>query len=198
MDTPLALTSYTREQLFALQPAASRVSRHLRKTLFQFRLWKPARERTQAAALRMGWPVRPPGSIVVSSRDPGSPEPAVLGLNINKSVDVGIKSDHRIIIGSFNAQSIRNKTASILDIISEQSLDIFSIVETWAKPEDIAIRAITPDGFVCVDRPRTQDWMFQEIVLRGAGVLLDRFSGLHFTIGSWISILILGLSNSLP
>ena len=51
----------------------------LRKTLFQFRLWKPARERTQAAALRMGWPVRPPRSIVVSSRDPGSPEPAVLG-----------------------------------------------------------------------------------------------------------------------
>ena len=90
MDTPRALTSYTREQLFALQPVASRVSRHLRKTLFQFRLWKPARERTQAAALRMGRSVRPPRSIVVSSRDPGLPEPAALGSNINKSVDVGI------------------------------------------------------------------------------------------------------------
>ena len=126
----------------------------------------------------------------MSSRDP-----AVLGSDVNKRVDVGIKSDHRIIIGSFNAQSIRNKTASILDIISEQSLDIFSIVETWVEPEDIAIRAITPMGSYVLTS--LEHRMFPGIVLRGAGALLS-FSDLRFTIGSWISILTLGLSNSLP
>ena len=77
----------------------------------------------------------------------------------------------RLSIGSFNAQSIRNKTASVLNIISEQSLDIFSIVETWVEPEDVVIRTITPDGFVCVDRPRSQE-VSGDRPARGGGVAL--------------------------
>ena len=115
----------------------------------------------------MGWPVRPPRSIVVSSHDPGSPEPAILGSDVNKRLGVGIKSDHRIIIGSFNAQSIRNKTASILHIISEHSLDIFSIVEIWVEPEHIEYGPSPPMGlYVMTD---LEHRMFPEIVLRGAG-----------------------------
>ena len=70
-------------------------------------------------------------------------------------------------------------TASIPDIISEQSLDNFSIVETWVEPEDIAIRAITPDGFVCVDSPRTQD-VSGDRLARGGGVALVFRAAFHY------------------
>ena len=166
MESSRAVASYTRDQLFALQPASPRIPRQLRKTLFEAYLWLPARERIQAAA-RMGQSERLRQPSSVSSRDSNlTGSPSFVNNNIN-----GKNRSVQLSIASFNAQSIRNKTASVLNIIAENNLDSLSLVETWVEPEDVAIRTITPDGFVCVDRPRTQT-VSGDRAARGGGVAL--------------------------
>ena len=67
----------------------------------------------------------------------------------------------------------------MLNIISENNLDILSVVETWTEPDDISLRMITPDGFVCVDNPRIQE-VSGDRRARGGGVALVFRNVFHY------------------
>ena len=189
------MLSYTREQLLSFRERATRISRSVRKVLFDLYLWRPAWARAQARDTTSG--VHRSTQHIESTATAGSPasrmrppttllrpEPQPMKNNNN---NIRIKTllnnkspkvDH-LSIGSFNAQSIRNKTASVLNIISENNLDILSVVETWTEPDDISLRMITLDGFVCVDNPRTQE-VSGDRRARGGGVALVFRNVFHY------------------
>ncbi|ELT98964.1 hypothetical protein CAPTEDRAFT_186385 [Capitella teleta] len=51
--------------------------------------------------------------------------------------------------GVLNAQSIRNKTLSIMDHVLEKEIDILAITETWLREGDAALATeLTPSGYV--------------------------------------------------
>jgi exonuclease III len=75
-------------------------------------------------------------------------------------------------IGCLNARSIRQKTASIGDIIATESLDVFAITETWHESsDDIALKRITPDGFLNIDQARGTPPSGKKLT-RGGGIAL--------------------------
>ena len=52
--------------------------------------------------------------------------------------------------------SVRNKSASIVELISSHKLDIITLTETWHEgSEDISPRRIVPTGYSCIDASRT-------------------------------------------
>ena len=56
----------------------------------------------------------------------------------------------------WNAQSSRNKTASLVDYIHDNKLDILAISETWFSDKDAAVKAeCTPDGYKLYDVHRS-------------------------------------------
>ena len=68
----------------------------------------------------------------------------------------GIQSSN-ITIGLFNARSSVKKALDICDLITEKSLDILIITETWLHDggDESAIRDMTPASFVFFHRPRS-------------------------------------------
>ena len=80
--------------------------------------------------------------------------------------------------GLLNCQSVRNKPDQILDIISNQKLDMFVMTETWLKSGDIdniAIQNITPPNFTFHHVPRES-----ESGHRGGGVAVLCHNSLKF------------------
>ena len=59
-------------------------------------------------------------------------------------------------IGLLNAQSVREKTTILADLISESSLDIFLLNETWLHPsgDEVVLASLTPDGYKVSSFPR--------------------------------------------
>ena len=56
---------------------------------------------------------------------------------------------------TWNARSIRNKSASFLDYICENNIDLITVTETWLSENDAAVRAAcTPIGYKLTDCPR--------------------------------------------
>ena len=55
---------------------------------------------------------------------------------------------------TWNARSIRNKSASFLDYICENNIDLITVTETWLSESDAAVRAeCTPIGYKLTDCP---------------------------------------------
>ena len=60
-----------------------------------------------------------------------------------------------MLIGWLNVQSLTNKTFIVSDIITERSLDVFALTETWhTDSNDVRLRLATPDGYAVVDAAR--------------------------------------------
>ena len=59
-------------------------------------------------------------------------------------------------IGYLNAQSCRNKTEEIFDLIIEKNIDILLITEIWLAQhgDDVTIQNLTPPNFICKSFPR--------------------------------------------
>ena len=56
---------------------------------------------------------------------------------------------------TWNARSIRNKSAVLQDYICEKKIDLVALTETWLTADDAAVRAeCTPPGYKMVDCPR--------------------------------------------
>ena len=70
------------------------------------------------------------------------------------------------ILATTNVQSIRDKTASLSDLLISKTIDILAVTETWFRPHDTVacIADISPSGYTFHHRPRS--------VRRGGGVVL--------------------------
>ena len=60
-----------------------------------------------------------------------------------------------MLIGWLNVQSLTNKTFIVNDLITERSLDVLALTETWhTDSNDVRLRLATPDGYAMVDAAR--------------------------------------------
>ena len=108
--------------------------RAVRKTLFSFHLWRPARYRRPGCA-------------------PG-PSPPVADPEVNKlsrrSADLSMS------IGWLNVQSLNNKTDAVSDVIVDRSLDVLALTETWhVTSNDLCLHRAAPHGYAVTDVPRS-------------------------------------------
>ena len=69
-------------------------------------------------------------------------------IQIHTSPRNSCDTHHHLKVCVWNAQSLRNKTASLVDYIYDNEFDILAITETWFSDKDAAVKAeCTPDGF---------------------------------------------------
>jgi len=60
-----------------------------------------------------------------------------------------------MLIDWLNVQSLTNKPFIVSDIITERSLDVFALTQTWhTDSNDVRLRLATPDGYAVVDAAR--------------------------------------------
>ena len=114
--------------------------RQVRKELFTLRLWRPARWRRRHHCRTAATP--PPRC--------SQPPPTH---NVNTTPRRS--ADRSMLIGWLNVQSLTNKTFIVNDLITERSLDVFALTETWhTDSNDVRLRLATPDGYAMVDAAR--------------------------------------------
>ena len=140
---------YTREDILSFRSAAPRISRHVRKVLFDLHLWRPRHSRSVCAAdVHISLDRGRRGDTTADSTPA-----ATLRLDGNNNNNNGARL---FSVANFNARSIRNKSASICDIIREHKLHVLAITESWQDgDDDLSIKRITPDGYRCMGQPRS-------------------------------------------
>jgi len=108
-------------------------ARSVRKRLFTLHLWWPARR---------GRPCASPTTGHRADLDPVA--------STKQSADRGLS------LGWLNVQSLRNKTVTVEKTITEQSLDVLPLTETWPHVDssDDSLRLATPESYAVVDVPR--------------------------------------------
>src|SRR5208282_5463938 len=109
------MLTYTPAELLALSGDRRPPQRAVRKKLFTFRLWRPARQR-----------VRPRRGLTTTMPTTCS--------STTRSAD--LSGDTAIAIGWLNAQSLRNKADTVKCGIIERSLDVLAVTETWHTASD--------------------------------------------------------------
>ena len=81
------------------------------------------------------------------SRNPGNL------ININCSTRLN-GCQHPMTLCTFNARSVKNKSADIVDYICDCKADLFAITETWLSANDVAVLAeLCPNGYKFIDHP---------------------------------------------
>ena len=78
-------------------------------------------------------------------------------ININCSAGLSLNGyyNHPMTLCTFNARSVKNKSAAILDYICDCKADLFAITETWLSADDAAVRTeLCPEGYKFIDHPR--------------------------------------------
>ena len=95
-----------------------------------------------------------------------------------QSMDIGMKID-TIKFGVLNTFSARNRIAVLGQCIENEVLDVFVITETWHEnSDDIMLKRITPEGFICIDaaRPLAADANIQSttVVNHGGIAIVSR------------------------
>ena len=150
-STDIDILTYSRDELLALRSTASTIPRSVRSKLFIHNLWLPAYKRFKC------------DSSHESSNSYAIEECKQVHGQLSDITDGSCVSDVRatggkgrdLCIGYLNCQSIGNKSASLSNIIDEQNLDAFAVVETFHESsDDITLKQITPDGFICLDQAR--------------------------------------------
>ena len=84
-----------------------------------------------------------------------------------------------VCLATINARSMRNKAASLADMVISRKIDILAITETWLKPSDTLScpSDLTPPGFSLLHKPRPHG--------RGGGVgflISNKFNITDYTI----------------
>ena len=76
-----------------------------------------------------------------------------------------LKPNGIISLSHINARSVCNKTLELQTYITERSIDICAITETWLRPDDqVTLPDITPSGYKALSKPRRRG--------RGGGIAL--------------------------
>ena len=158
-----AILAYTPDQLLALRPQVR--GQHLLPAVTVERI-RALGIRRRARGCRAGRNVQRAIGISESSRDSDCKQqqhqPKQLLQTARAPMLVGIprqpstgRNGKDMCVGYLNCQSIGNKSASLTNIINEQHLDAFAVVETFHESsDDITLKRITPDGFICLDQAR--------------------------------------------
>ena len=82
---------------------------------------------------------------------PGRPLPAQ---DVNKPHRRS--ADRSLLVSWLNIQSLTNKTDDVQAVISERSLDILALTETWHSASDgVRLRLATPDDYAVVEAARS-------------------------------------------
>ena len=69
-----------------------------------------------------------------------------------KSISIPVSG---LLVGSLNARSINNKSATITNLIDELKLDVLAIQESWHENSDaLSLRSCVPPGYAVVDAAR--------------------------------------------
>ena len=102
------MLTYTAAELRTLAGYNRPPPRTVRKILFRFRIWRPARQRERARSR------------------PKAPAPTV---NNETSRSADLLSSTAVSIGWLNVQSLRNKVDAI-SVITERSVDVMALTET--------------------------------------------------------------------
>jgi exonuclease III len=115
--------------------------RAVRKTLFTLQLWRPACRR-RAVLNRVTTSPSPAGS--------GLPAPASCSgrKQQQQRQQPRQSADPVMRFGWLNAQSLRTKPDAIRLSITEKSLDVLALTETWhVSSDDVCLRTATPDDY---------------------------------------------------
>ena len=147
-DTVGPLIGYSRADLVSFWTPELRIDRKTRKTLFHYQLWCPRFRRFgDRYDRRRGHRFGGPKSIFVSARR------STLG------------------VGIINARSLNQKHASIHDSISECSLDILAVTESWhSDDQDLTLRRAVPNGYSCLAVSRAESDVSFEGKTKGENV----------------------------
>ena len=125
-----AMNRYTADCLRSFNIHTLRPSRSVRKVLFRYQLWSPARTRRGTQRL--------------------------IAQGLPKHTESGSHwSDTTIQVGTLNVSSIINKHTDVAEFIAAGSLDLFVAVETWHHTDrDVGIRRAAPKGYNFLERAR--------------------------------------------
>ena len=96
-----------------------------------------------------------PIETIVGNRSQGRQESVSLNVNNNTTIKSTIG---KVKIGLLNCQSVGNKTASIVDHLLTEQVDILALTETWLNTTELDQRKIahlTPKGYVFHQVPRS-------------------------------------------
>lgn len=78
----------------------------------------------------------------------------------------------QLTLATLNARSIRNKSATLTDVLSSHNLDVFALTESWHElDDDLAVRMIRPAGYRSFDAARSSSGVGLR-KQRGGGVVL--------------------------
>ena len=82
----------------------------------------------------------------------------ILLLSGDLSLNPGPVVRHNVRLATTNIRSIREKTASLTDLIISKTIDILAVTETWLRPHDTAscIADISPPGYVFRHKPQVE------------------------------------------
>ena len=140
------MLTYTSAELRLLSVTRCPPQRAVRKRLFTFQLWRPVRRRQMAwKSLQCVIPTSVP---ITHNNRPGSADRLP-----------------SITIGWLNAQSLRNKTDRIPATITDRSLVVLALTETWhTASDDNCLRLATPPGYAVIDAARSSH--------RGGGIAI--------------------------
>jgi len=131
------MLEYTAEALKALDFGRP-PPRAVRTTLFTLHLWRPPRHRQPITAVG----------------------PQQLGHASRRR-----SADRSMSIAWLNAQSLRNKTDAVQRTITERSIDVLALSETWhTSSDDMCLRLSAPPGCAVANAARTTG--------RGGGVAI--------------------------
>ena len=130
------MVSYTRDELLSFRASGHVVPRTVRKTIFSLHLWIPKRQRDLDTTHAARADVNTSDSAPLAPSQPPSPK----------------FSRGLITLACLNANSIRHRSAVLVDVIQQHNIDIFAITESkHEKHEDLSVRSLRPDGYRSLD-----------------------------------------------
>ncbi len=139
MMMALNITSYTREELLALQPdrasPVNRVSYSTHRILRQYGICSddPIRRGCRGGKLKHLAP-------------------------ISRVIDNNTTITNKVNLSLCNAQSVCNKTDKVCDYVTDREIHVLCLTETWLHPGDsTVIGELTPPGYSFINVPRDSE-----------------------------------------
>ena len=169
--TPAPRLCYSRRDILQLDNAQP-ISRNLRRTLWFFKILRPATSRPlyRIPVIITKRPrKRPPSQ---------NPRPPSVLRPLPRADRHLTLNDDRLSFGLLNVRSLNRKVDDLLDLRRELSLDLLLIVETWHDADSVSLRRLRSAGFAVVDRPRPR-LISDTLTTNHGGVAVVSAPGIH-------------------
>ena len=151
---------YTTDELLKLRRYDVTPPRAARKTIFSYRLWLPARQRSHLR--RLGNPWSRGGSSYAASTN-------------NDQLIAGRISAHvqsTLTFGCLNVRSLLNKFDDIIELCRDHHIDLLCLTETWHDADSAVLGRLRCSGYNVVDRPRPRATGADDLSVNHGGVLV--------------------------